>query len=370
MDTVFHGGRCYFEAALGDVCQVSAQCQKKTTHSICSRDGKCFCEDGYISNGNNTHCLAIPASDGAVVSTTGVLASGTEGSSIPNPTTNNNNNSGSEECMEDSQCFRLLGPLSRCNLIKHKCECYVPENFPLRLPNFHNMHANDNSVIGSVSYSKKSFLERLEGISESEQVDIFDFTPSLVIIGSRCYLSKYLGQLCKFNKQCSAVTENSLCDNGRCECLDETHVRSEDGRKCLKIAQKGLDSTCDEDGQCKRSELGTLSRCNLEKKRCECSNNVMPVVYFKGKCYFHRQLGSSCESTVECQAGSNYLAECHLGRCRCLSGTVQLSQHGCGFNSTVVNGAHQCLVFSRYYGFMFYSNVFLVNWIMSRWILS
>ncbi|CAL8138282.1 unnamed protein product [Orchesella dallaii] len=312
VDTLFFGGKCYFEASLGDVCQVNAQCQSKTSNSICSRDGKCFCDDGYISNGNNTLCLPIPSSDGAASASGG--GPGTDSTNI-----NNNNNNSNGECLEDSQCFRVLGPFSRCNAVKQKCECFVPEN----------LHLRRNS---STDLFKKGENE----INEVEQLDL-DVT-SLVMVGSKCYLGKFLGQPCKFNKQCSAVTENSWCDNGRCECLDETHVRSEDRRKCLKIGLKGLSSACDEDAQCIKSELGPLSRCNLERKKCECSNNIMPVVFFKGKCHFHRQLGSSCESNVECQAGSNYLAECSMGRCRCQNGTMRLSPHVCGF-PTVANFA-------------------------------
>lgn len=360
MDTVFHGGKCYLEAALGDICQVSAQCQKKTSNSVCNRDGKCICDDGYISNGNNTLCLPIPSSDGAVVTTTAVLTgpnniiNGGSGSNNDNGNSYNNNNVNGE-CVEDNQCFRLLGPYSRCNIIKHKCECFISENVHLRLAHYHHHHHHHTSDMLTVPTDNSVSASKYE----QEQVDWLDYVPNIVMIGSKCYLSRYLGQLCKFNKQCSAVTENSWCDNGRCECLDETHVRSEDGRKCLKIAQKGLDSVCDEAAQCIKSELGPLSRCNLEKKKCECSNNVMPVVYYRGKCYFHRQLGSSCESNVECQAGSNYLAECYLGRCRCQNGTVRLTPHVCGFNSTASSFACKSIELSAYCA-IFYSGIMIV----------
>lgn len=352
MEAVFHEGRCYFESALGDVCQVGAQCQKKTPNSECSRDGKCRCEDGYIPNGNNTLCLAIPSGDSAVLPTTAIsstvpseLISGKNISSVASGTNNG------DECNDDVQCFRLLGPLSRCSPIKRKCECYVPENLQIRMGHFH-----DNSVITSGSFKSG----KPDSAVEFEQLEASDSSPNLVIVGGRCYLSKYLGQLCKFNKQCSAITENSWCDNGRCECLEETHVRSEDGRKCLKIAQKGLDSVCDEDGQCNRSALGQLSRCNVEKKRCECSNSIMPVVFYRGKCYFHRQLGSSCESNVECQAGSNYLAECNLGRCRCQNGTIRFSAHVCGFNSSSLrNIAPHSFHAVGFYGLMLFQGILM-----------
>lgn len=348
MDTLFHGGKCYFEAALGDVCFIAAQCQKKTQNAVCSRDGKCFCDEGYIPNGNNTLCFPIPSSDGAAAGKGEEAENGAnDGDHGANNDSNNNNSnihshSNNGQCYEDSQCFRVLGPFSRCNIGKQKCECHVSENFYLRLNHHyhhnynHNNYENSVTTAASVTSSKNSF-SKLDGISDVEQLDLYDHSiPSLVMVGSRCFLGRFIGQTCKFNKQCSAVTENSWCDNGRCECLDETHVRSEDERKCLKIAQKGLDSVCDEDAQCAKSELGPLSRCNLDKKWCECSNNIMPVVYFKGQCFFHRQLGTSCQTNAECQAGSNYLAECSIGRCRCQNGTVRLSPHICGFISPVL----------------------------------
>jgi hypothetical protein len=283
--TVFYQGRCYFGAAVGDVCQVSPQCIAKTEHSSCGKDGKCHCDEGYVPNGNQTMCLHIPSSDGSLAVT-------------------------DAECLEDIQCTRALGHFARCNPLRQKCECIVPYDTANR--------AKDNETTT---------------ISISSSDPLIEPAAAMIIIGSKCHSAKHLGQSCKFNKQCTATTDNSLCYNGLCECRDDSHVPSQDGRKCLAIARKGLNSPCDEDGQCSKSTLGPLSRCNPDKKRCECSN-ILPIVYYDKKCYFHRQLSSPCESDAECKAGGNFFAECVNGRCGCTNGTEPFTDHSCVHSSS------------------------------------
>lgn len=288
--TVFYAERCYFGAALGDVCQVSPQCTAKTEYSTCGRNGKCGCIDGYVPNGNQSLCLQIPSADGS--------------SSSP----------GSSDCVEDIQCTKALGHFARCNMLKRRCECFVPHET-------HGSGRRENETTTFPSSTTTEFRDHYHDESVT----------SMVIIGSKCHSAKQLGQSCKFNKQCSATTGNSVCYNGLCECREESHVPSMDGRKCLEIAS-GMDQYCDEDGQCTRS-LGQLSRCNAETKKCECSN-ILPVVYYDKKCYFHRQLGSPCVSDAECKAGGNSFAECFHGRCRCTNGTEPFTDHSCLHSSS------------------------------------
>ena len=272
--TVFHSGRCYFGASLGDVCQVTAQCLAKTENSVCGTDGKCRCqengENGFVPNSNLTLCLPIVSSDGSA-----------------------------SECLENIQCTRALGHFSRCNQELRKCECFSPEGFSKQ-----SLGSNFTSPDAEVSNNL------------------------MVIVGAKCYSTKQLGQPCKYNQQCSALTPFSNCNNGICECEDKTHIVSQDGRKCLEVGKDGLGSACDENQQCTLSILGPLSLCDLETKTCACSN-VLPVVFYNKKCYFHRQLGASCESHEECKAGRNFNAECIHGRCQCENGTQQYTDHSC-----------------------------------------
>ena len=272
--TVFHQGRCYFGAGLGDVCQVLPQCTSRVPNSICGKDGKCRCQDGYLANELQTACESLPAE---------VPADGAE--AWP-------------ECRDNGQC-QGYGHFSRCNTTTGKCECYNPDT---------------NAV---VSGRGNQTNHGNNGTSSR---------------GTKCYSTKYLGQSCKFHKQCSLLTENAVCMNGQCACNESTHAPSQDRRKCLEIAISGLESLCDEDVQCTRSPLGPLSICNPVTNKCQCTAEF-PVVYHPPRCFFLRQLGSTCESDFECREGENSLAECRRGRCDCGGNSTLSTDQGCVLNT-------------------------------------
>jgi len=260
--TVFHSGRCYFGASLGDVCQVSAQCTATTESSICGSDGKCRCNetDGFVPDSVGVTCLPIVSGDDASTS----------------------------ECLEDIQCTRTLGHFSRCNPKQRKCECFTPE-------------------------------DNLQLTEKDEK--------PMVIVGAKCYEAKGIGEICKYNQECAVFTRNSICVNETCQCEPEGYVLAGgvDGKRCLEIGMDGLGSPCEEDVQCTHSILGPLARCDPLMKNCTCSN-ILPVVYYDKACFFHRQLGTPCESNLECKAAGNYFAECIEERCHCRHGMESAGQ--------------------------------------------
>ncbi|CAG7729913.1 unnamed protein product [Allacma fusca] len=265
--TVFHQGRCYFGAGLGDLCQVVSQCTSKVRNSVCGKDGKCRCQEGFTVAENHTACVYVPTLIPPVAADA---------------------ESDRPECTDNDDCL-VLGYFSRCNVSRGKCECYNPDT---------------KAVIKE---------HRGNGNNSSSR-------------GNKCYSNKYMGQTCKFHKQCSVVTENAVCYKGMCEC-NETSVANKEGRKCLLIIET-LESPCDEDVQCTRSPLGPLSSCNLGTKRCECTQ-YFPVVYHEPRCYLKRELGASCESNFECQEDSESFAECLRGRCSCGGNSSISKNHTC-----------------------------------------
>lgn len=111
----------------------------------------------------------------------------------------------------------------------------------------------------------------------------------------RCYYGESLGDYSQIDGLCSATTPNAISKSGTCQCR-ENYVASWDKSRCLPIATQGLNSSCEENVQCEKSALGTLSECNQETMKCQCYQIPMvPTVFYSGRCYFGADLGDVCQ---------------------------------------------------------------------------
>lgn len=82
----------------------------------------------------------------------------------------------------------------------------------------------------------------------------------------------------------------------------------------------GLNSSCEENIQCEKSQLGTLSECNQERMQCQCYHiPQIATIYFAGRCYFTASLlGDVCQVHPQCDTKIQNSYCGTDGKCHCL----------------------------------------------------
>lgn len=127
------------------------------------------------------------------------------------------------------------------------------------------------------------------------------------------------------------LNKNMYCSNkGVCECIvgERGRIFSHKHKTCIEVGSPENNFACTEDSQCTLSSYGRYSRCNRDYDRCECHDEKEKTTLVENVCYIQsppQSLGSSrgirgCESNGDCQ-GSNLgkLSRCNLNdhSCEC-----------------------------------------------------
>lgn len=137
------------------------------------------------------------------------------------------------------------------------------------------------------------------------------------------------GYACTKDIECRLSTygKYSHCnmDMDKCECHDPNektvlmdnvcYVTKPAANTRFARGSSGLQG-CSSNGDCQRSRLGELSRCNEATNTCECydtrSNGKQDVAMYNGRCVVKKKLGEFCTDDDQCKAGHHKHAKCDV----------------------------------------------------------
>jgi len=268
------------------------------------------------------------------------------------------------ECTHDSQCHAASnwGPLSRCNKITSKCECF---DFPTGGSN--KIIHSDSEQYGCIQSSdgtlefpcildiqcRTSSMGELSMCDQrqktcvcedprnpgNQNVQYYPLTRS-------CFQTKKIEYTCDQDEECwASISPHVICRTGgydmlpkekTCQC-PVNYVWSEELNQCLQIGDGTLSFQCESDLQCRASSLGPYSECDRHSKKCFCNSykGEGDIVVYNEKmqtCVQRKHFGVACLREDDCELFVHPNATC-LGdidkTCQChpdkyCSGTINV----------------------------------------------
>jgi len=222
------------------------------------------------------------------------------------------------------------------NYLGHSC---TNESLPTKIPS-QDRHSFLRTLSTINCPPETNLICSSRGICECPSLDLVYVHDSLSCLP---VASPENGFSCISLHQCqsSSLGRHSTCNSntGTCDChlwIDKKEVQSasvqlidgvcylsvlnrlEEAGRSININSNTLKlewgSICESNSQCTGSPMGSLSRCNLAERKCECydtkTNGKNEVGLYGGKCWIKRVLGEFCEADEECKFGWHSNAVC------------------------------------------------------------